>query len=71
MQESDTYLAIMEEGQEKQVKQDLLLLGEERFGPADESITARLNGITELARLQRMIRRLLKSSGWQELLDTL
>jgi hypothetical protein len=70
MQESDTYLAIIDEGREKQAKADLLYLGEERFGPADDAIRAKLNAITDLERLDRQIKRLLKASSWQDLLDT-
>src|SRR4051794_15050421 len=32
LQESDTYLGIVDEGREKQAKKDLLLLGSQRFG---------------------------------------
>ncbi len=70
MQESDTYLMIVDEGREKQAKKVLLFLGEERFGPADETSRARLNAITDLERLDRQIKRLLKASNWQDLLDT-
>jgi hypothetical protein len=70
MQESDTYLMILEEGQEKQAKKDILLVGEERLGPPDESVNARLEGITDLERLDRMIRRAAKAASWQEILDT-
>jgi hypothetical protein len=32
MHESGTYLAILDEGQEKATREDILLVGEERFG---------------------------------------
>jgi hypothetical protein len=35
MQESDTYLAILDEGQEKATRESILLLGEGRFGPPE------------------------------------
>ncbi len=70
MHESDTYLAIFDEGQEKCARDDILIIGEERFGPADESFRGQLNTITDLARLKRMIRRAVKAAGWQEILDT-
>ena len=63
MQESDTYLAIVDEGREKQAKKILLRLGAKRFGPADEAVQAKLNAITDLERL-------LEASSWQDLLDT-
>ncbi|HUY36132.1 MAG TPA: hypothetical protein VMV69_25560, partial [Pirellulales bacterium] len=53
MQESDTYLMILDEGKEKQAKKDILLVGEERLGPANESIKTQLEDITDLERLDR------------------
>src|SRR5205823_5944186 len=35
MQESDTYLMILDEGQEKATRADILVVGEERFGPPE------------------------------------
>ena len=49
MQESDTYLMIVDEGKEKQVKKDILLFGEELLGLPSESIKARLETITDLS----------------------
>lgn len=75
MQESDTYLAILDEGQEKgQVKAtraSILAFGEERLGTPDESIKEQLSNVTDLARLMRMVRRAAKAASWQEILDTL
>lgn len=70
MQESDTYLMIVDEGKEKQAKQAILLFGEERFGPADETIKNQIESVSDLDRLNRMIRRSAKASGWREVLDT-
>ena len=70
MQESDTYLMILDEGQEKATREDILLVGEERLGPPDESIRTQLNAITDLPRLKRMVRRAVKAADWQEILDT-
>lgn len=73
MQESDTYLAILDEGREAEAKKIILLLGPERFGPPDEGTTARLNAITEnVERLERLIERLFHgtATSWQDLLDT-
>ncbi|HJT32512.1 MAG TPA: hypothetical protein VJ783_10750 [Pirellulales bacterium] len=69
MQESDTYLMIVDEGKEKQAKQAVLLVGEERLGPADETIKNQLDSVTDLERLNRMIRRAVKAADWQEVLD--
>jgi hypothetical protein len=70
MQESDTYLAILDEGQEKRARKDILIAGEERIGLPDESVKTALEGITDLERLERMFRRALKASSWQEIVDT-
>ncbi len=70
MQESDTYLMILDEGKEKQAKTAILLFGEERFGPPDDSIKAQVERVTDLERLNRMIRRSATAAGWQEILDT-
>ena len=48
MQESDTYLAIIDEGQEKHAKKAILLVGGNRLGPPTESVKAQLNGISDL-----------------------
>jgi hypothetical protein len=63
MHESDTFLAIVDEGQEKRAKKVLLRLGAKRFGPADEAMQARLNAITDLDRLDRQIDRLDEASS--------
>ena len=70
MHESDTYLAIIDEGQEKHAKKILLRLGTKRFGPVDEAAQAKLNAITDLERLDRQIERVQEASGWEDLLNT-
>jgi hypothetical protein len=70
MKDSDTYLAIIDEGREEQVKEDILRLATRRFGPAHEPIRARLHGITDLERLRRLLDRLLDATNWSDLLDT-
>jgi hypothetical protein len=70
MHESDTYLAILEEGGEKAIREVILGLGEDRVGPPDESVKTSLNGITDLNRLKRMARQAPKAASWQEILDT-
>jgi hypothetical protein len=70
MHESDTYQAILDEGQEKHAKKVILLLGEKSFGAPDESIKHRLAGITDLERLDRMILQAVTATSWQEILDT-
>jgi hypothetical protein len=70
MHESDTYLAILDEGQEKARREDILVVGEERFGPPDEAVRVQLANVTDLERLKRMHRRAVKAANWQEILDT-
>jgi len=70
MHESDTYLAILDEGQEKATREALLVVGEERLGPSDEAVRSQLSNVTDLDRLKRMVRRAAKAASWQEILDT-
>ncbi len=70
MQESDTYLMILDEGKEKQAKKDILLVGEKRLGAPDESVKAELEGITDLERLDRIILQAVTASSWREILAT-
>lgn len=70
MEESDTFLMILERGEEKRAKRDILLIGEERLGPAADSIKAELESISDLERLDRMVRSTVKAATWREILDT-
>jgi hypothetical protein len=70
MRESDTYQYILEEGATSEVRKMLLLQGELLWGPPDATVRATLEGITELERLERMGVRVIRASGWQELLET-
>ncbi|HZU34828.1 MAG TPA: hypothetical protein VFA18_02905 [Gemmataceae bacterium] len=70
MQDSDTYLAILDEGQEKATRASILIVGEERLGRPDESIKEQLSNVTDLDRLMRMVRRAAKATSWQEIVDT-
>jgi hypothetical protein len=70
MHESDTYLAILDEGREQGAREDILLVGEERLGTPDESVKAQLSNITDLDRLKRMVRRAAKAASWKEILVT-
>ena len=70
MQESDTYLAIVDEGQEKATRENILVVGEERLGSPDEALRSQLGNLTDLERLKRMIRRAAKAASWQEILET-
>lgn len=70
MTESDTYLAILDEGQEKFAKKAILALGEERFERPAESVKGKLNAITDVDRLERILCRINKATSWQDLVDT-
>jgi hypothetical protein len=70
MDESDTYLMILEQGRVKAIREDILVVGEERFGSRDESARAQLATISDLDRLKRMLRRAAKAAHWREILDT-
>jgi hypothetical protein len=70
MQESDTYLMILDEGEERGHRKVILAQGVDRFGPPDESVKARLQSITDLDRLFRMACRTPHAASWQEILDT-
>lgn len=70
MRDSDTYMAIIDEGREEQIKKDILQLARQRFGQGDSTIPTRLEGITDLDRLERIHSRLLVATSWQDLLDT-
>jgi hypothetical protein len=70
MQESDTYLMIVDEGQEKARRYDVLVVGQERLGPAPESVKGRLDNVTDLEHLLRMLRRAATAGTWQEIIDT-
>jgi hypothetical protein len=70
MQESDTYLMILEEGEEKATRELILIQGEDRFGPPDETVKAGVNNTKDLNRLKRMARQTPKAASWQEILET-
>jgi hypothetical protein len=72
MRDSDTYLAILEEGQEAKAKAIILRQGGKRFGPPGETMTARLTGLSDPQRLDRLIDRLFEgtATSWEDLLDT-
>lgn len=70
MHASSTYQYILDEGRVAEARRILLLIGEVRFGAADEASSAALEAIADLGRLERMSKRLLSVSSWQELLAT-
>ena len=70
IEESDTYQAIMEEGEIKGMRRNLLQLGRRRFGPPSPAIESALGQIVDPERLARLIDVLLDVSSWDDLLAT-
>jgi hypothetical protein len=70
MEESDTYLMILDEGQAKYARKAVVSVGEETCGAPPEGVKSRLENITDLERLDRMLRRASKARNWDEILDT-
>ena len=70
MEESDTYLMILDQGEERGLREAILVQAEDRFGPLDVAVKAGLQNITDLNRLKRIIRQTPKAVNWQEILDT-
>lgn len=74
MQESDTYLMILDEGIEKGIEKGIreviLEQGQDRFGPPDETLKAKLNDVVDVARLKRMARRVPHAVSWNEIIET-
>ena len=76
MRESVTYQAILEEGRveweargrAEGERRLLLLLGEQKLGPAPSAIRARLEAIDQVERLEDLGRRLLSAPSWEALL---
>ena len=70
MEESDTCLMIIDEGQEKFAHKAILAFGEERLGRPTEAVRSQLEAIADLDRLERMVRRAAKAATWEEILET-
>jgi predicted transposase YdaD len=68
MEESVTYQAIVRKGGLREAHAILLRQGRKRFGPPEPDITAAVEAITDLDRLERLSERLLDVSSWQDLL---
>lgn len=57
LEESDTYLMIIEQGEERATRRDIFLVGEARLGAADEAVKNRLAEIKDADRLTRMVQK--------------
>jgi hypothetical protein len=84
MLESDTYRAILEEGEIRHARKLVLRMGQRKFGPASDDVVTALRlhqeldlidevvmarkTAEELERLERLMERILDVSSWRELL---
>jgi predicted transposase YdaD len=66
MEESSTYQAIVQKGRADEARTMVLLVGEARFGPADDATRAAINAMSDLDQLHELGVRLAKGAGWQE-----
>jgi hypothetical protein len=71
MRQSDTYLAILDEGRIDQAKRMVLLMGGKRFGAPSEAAKAALDAMKDLEQLERLGEQLLDATSWQQLLGNL
>ena len=85
MKESDTYQAILEEGEAigeakgeakgeargktEEARTLLLRLGTKRFGSPDETVQTAIERLDVLEQLERLLDRLLETENWSELLN--
>lgn len=73
MQESSTYMAILEEGIEKGTKETLtetiLRLGTKRFGEPKEDLQKRLRDNQDTKKLEDLTDKILDAKSWDELLE--
>ncbi len=70
MREYVSVLAIFMEGRRIQARRSIRLVASETLGEPDEATVTRLEGITSIRRLERIVDRAVDASSWQELLAT-
>jgi hypothetical protein len=72
MRDSDTYLAILDEGREEgrldEVRKLIVRQGRKGLGEPGERAAATLAALTDLERLERLFDRLGEAQSWEELL---
>ena len=69
MRDSDTWMAIFDEGRLDEAKRLIIQLGTKRLGPPDEATSKALGAIEDLDRLESLgCIRILDVTSWQELL---
>ncbi len=62
--------AVLDEGREDQARRVIRQLARRTLGEPDEPTVTRLEGITDMERLERIIQRVGEALNWQDLLDT-
>jgi hypothetical protein len=70
MRDSDTYLAILDEGAIAALKKVILRLGQKSLGVPAETVTATLAAMEDLEHLERIVERIGDVKSWRELLET-
>ena len=74
MRDSDTYMAIIDEGREighvEEIKKMIFRLGQKSCGAPDESSEGAFAAINDLDRLESLYERIPDVKSWQELLAT-
>lgn len=70
LEDSTTYQGIMRRGALRGRQDTLLEQAQERFGPPAPQAEAAVRSVTDVPRLQRMARRVLHATGWDDLLAT-
>lgn len=68
MKESVTYQAIAEEGRVAALQELILDLGREKFGAPGTTVEMAVRSITDLERLRRLSKLLLRAASWRDLL---
>ena len=74
MRDSDTYMAILDEGRAegevRGARRMLFRQGRKRFGEPVTDVLSALQAVNDLERLERMSDRVLEASSWQDLIAT-
>jgi len=70
LHDSSAYGAFVSWAKTSTARKFLIRLGEKRFGPPPEQVTAAVEKIEDMDRLERLCDRLLNATGWDDLLTT-
>jgi hypothetical protein len=70
VEESTTYQWIMRKGEVRHARKTLLAQGRVKFGEPDAATMARVEALTDLDQMDRLIERLMLVNSWQELFES-